>query len=118
MKKNYLLLFIIFLLLFAIVARLISKQPNIQDNIIPTISLPTTTTTFPIRNLSPTNSQTFIIDKQRCADYIRNQIKEQYCAVCGDGVCHPFEKCTSSNCSDNKCTTDCGGLYCREDCEK
>jgi hypothetical protein len=65
----------------------------------------------------------FFESKYKCATYTRGDSKEEHCAACGDGICEEFEKCTASSCSEPdvegnvKCTTDCGGLWCLDDCE-
>jgi len=56
--------------------------------------------------------------QKRCGKYARNGISEEHCAICGNNICEPFETCTSSSCSENACTDDCGPLYCPRDCEK
>jgi hypothetical protein len=53
-----------------------------------------------------------------CGVYSRDGQRKEICAVCGDNVCEPFEKCVPSVCSNGICTADCGPLYCPEDCEK
>jgi hypothetical protein len=54
---------------------------------------------------------------QNCAVYVVNGVEKKVCATCGNGVCEDFETCTSSHCSGDVCTDDCGGLYCPQDCE-
>lgn len=55
---------------------------------------------------------------QQCAIYRRGTTQKEVCATCGNDVCEPYERCTSSTCSaDGTCTEDCGPLYCDEDCE-
>jgi len=59
---------------------------------------------------------------RKCANYKRDGVVTEYCAVCGDGVCESNEVCTSSTVScepSGGCmaTSDCGPLYCPEDCE-
>jgi len=53
-----------------------------------------------------------------CANYIRNGVIEQHCAVCGNNICEPFESCTPSECTLEGCTRDCGTLYCEQDCKQ
>lgn len=74
-------------------------------------------------NASCTDGQCASITKgaslleERCTTYLREADEETYCATCGNGICEPFERCTSSNCRNGSCTQDCGGLYCPGDCE-
>lgn len=58
---------------------------------------------------------------EQCADYTRDGIVTEHCAICGDGNCEVYEECTSSiiTCeTPDECiaTMDCGGLYCPRDC--
>jgi len=62
--------------------------------------------------------------ENNCATYRRDGKAEEHCATCGNGVCEEFENCTPSTCSSQsgdmptgRCTSDCGPLYCRKDCE-
>ncbi len=55
--------------------------------------------------------------QKQCGTYLRDAEKNEYCAICGDGRCEPYEHCLSSDCMDGTCTDDCGPLYCPEDCE-
>lgn len=55
---------------------------------------------------------------QQCADYTRNGVIDQHCAVCGNNICEPFESCTPSRCDLEGCSTDCGLLYCEPDCKQ
>ncbi|MBI1935507.1 hypothetical protein HYS31_03625 [Candidatus Woesearchaeota archaeon] len=55
---------------------------------------------------------------KKCATYTKNGQSKQFCATCGNNVCEPYETCTSSSCTENACTADCGGLYCPKDCDK
>ncbi len=54
---------------------------------------------------------------RRCGNYTYNSVTEKRCAVCGNGICEQYETCTSSHCSNGACTTDCGALYCPQDCD-
>jgi uncharacterized membrane protein YkoI len=54
---------------------------------------------------------------RKCADYSVNSVTKNICAVCGDGKCEEYEKCTSTSCVENACTADCGQLYCPSDCD-
>lgn len=55
---------------------------------------------------------------ETCGSYIRDGVKEEHCAICGNNICEPFEQCTSSHCSaEGACTDDCGALYCPGDCD-
>jgi len=54
----------------------------------------------------------------KCATYMRFGEVRRVCATCGNGECESFERCTSSNCDANMCTSDCGELYCPTDCEE
>ena len=56
--------------------------------------------------------------QQQCANYTRNGMATQYCAVCGNNICEPFESCTASECTVEGCTRDCGPLYCEDDCKQ
>ena len=65
-----------------------------------------------------------------CAVYARpnsrcEAVDLTFCGQCGDGICEPFEICSSSTCgcigdaadlSAGACTTDCGPLHCPADC--
>jgi hypothetical protein len=53
----------------------------------------------------------------KCFNYTRNEIAEEQCAECGNNICESFEKCTSSSCTIETCTDDCGPLYCPDDCK-
>ena len=55
---------------------------------------------------------------QKCATYIRDGLKKEVCATCGNSVCESYETCTSSSCNGDVCTADCGFLFCSKDCEK
>lgn len=55
---------------------------------------------------------------ERCATYMRFGDSRRVCATCGNGECESFERCTSSSCDANMCTSDCGELYCPTDCEE
>jgi hypothetical protein len=52
----------------------------------------------------------------RCANFTRDGTVVEKCATCGNGICEDGERCTPSAISDNMATSDCGGLYCPEDC--
>ena len=54
--------------------------------------------------------------EEKCAEFVRDDDNATYCATCGDGVCDTYERCTSSNCLGDICTSDCGGLHCESDC--
>ena len=54
----------------------------------------------------------------KCDIYSFEGVNKEYCATCGDGICDAKEGCTSSHCSGNACTDDCGPLYCPADCEE
>lgn len=60
------------------------------------------------------------VGDQRCATFSRDGEEIGKCATCGDNICDEFEKCVPSNvdCRSGDCiaTSDCGGLYCPEDC--
>jgi len=60
---------------------------------------------------------------EHCYSYTRDNEIVVKCATCGDGICEPYEECTSSDVmceTPTNCiaTDDCGGLYCPEDCEE
>ncbi len=84
--------------------------------------------------LSPGRPAAGLADRgltERCAVYERpdrscESLSLTFCARCGDGICEPFEICSSSGCgcigdkpdlSVGACTLDCGPLHCPEDCE-
>jgi len=57
---------------------------------------------------------------ERCGTYTRNDIQEEQCATCGDGIYEYWEGCIASACDvgetgANICTEDCGALYCHKD---
>jgi len=59
---------------------------------------------------------------RKCGKYERDGVVIEHCATCGDGVCDLNEGCVSSIVScepSGSCmaTSDCGPLYCPEDCE-
>ncbi|MEK6839619.1 MAG: hypothetical protein AABX72_01650 [Nanoarchaeota archaeon] len=56
--------------------------------------------------------------QQQCAEYTRNGVAEQHCALCGNNICEPFEACTPSSCGIDACTDDCGQLVCEQDCKQ
>lgn len=58
-----------------------------------------------------------IIDEEQCAMYMRYGEHKNVCATCGNGICESFEPCTASTCTAQNCSSDCGDLYCPEDCE-
>tara|TARA_B100001971_G_scaffold213060_1_gene245057 strand:- start:543 stop:932 length:390 start_codon:yes stop_codon:yes gene_type:complete len=58
------------------------------------------------------------VNYERWATYFRDGIAQEYSANCGNGLCEPFESCKPTSCADGKCTEDCGGLYCLDDCKK
>jgi len=58
------------------------------------------------------------VGEQRWATFFREGVARQYSATCKNDDCEPFEICTPTSCAGGKCTEDCGGLYCPEDCEK
>lgn len=52
-----------------------------------------------------------------CATYGVNGRQVTACATCGNTICEAYEQCTASISSPNgPSTTDCGRLYCPEDC--
>lgn len=54
-------------------------------------------------------------NKQNCAVYSSpGQEQKTICATCRNNVCEPYETCSSPN----GITTDCGPLYCPNDCEQ
>jgi hypothetical protein len=59
--------------------------------------------------------------EKRCwqyTDYYKNNGNPfTVCAICGNNVCEPYEICTPSSKGKDVSTTDCGGLYCPQDCE-
>ncbi|MEK6861726.1 MAG: hypothetical protein AABY07_07185 [Nanoarchaeota archaeon] len=57
------------------------------------------------------------LGNKKCGDYFRNNVRENYCAECGNKICEPFETCVPSGCTNQQCTTDCGPLYCEQDCQ-
>ena len=59
-----------------------------------------------------------VIDYERRATYFRNGVAQEYSANCGNGLCEPFESCNPTSCANGKCTEDCGGLYCQDDCKE
>ena len=65
----------------------------------------------------PSDNQS-LDENQKCAQYIRNNIKENYCATCGNNICEPFETCVPSICDEEGCTEDCGLLECPDDCKE
>jgi len=65
----------------------------------------------------PCNGDNGDDEDELCANYTSDGVETEYCAACGDGICEDIERCVSSSCSNNTCTSDCGPLYCIEDCE-
>ena len=61
--------------------------------------------------------------EERCAEYTIDDTTKEYCSTCGNGICEDKERCSSSfvSCDENnRCTatSDCGSLYCPQDCKK
>lgn len=57
-------------------------------------------------------------DNGNCGEYRNNGEVKKVCASCGNGICEPYETCTSSSCTKEACTNDCGPLYCPKDCQE
>ena len=60
--------------------------------------------------------------EKKCGTYTQNGVSKEYCTVCGNGVCESQETCTPSVAGGSRdggffVTTDCGPLYCPQDCE-
>ncbi len=54
---------------------------------------------------------------QRCEMYYHDNVPEQFCATCGNGVCENKETCVPVNTTTNgPILQSCGPLYCAEDC--
>ncbi|MCH7730045.1 hypothetical protein IID21_00785 [Patescibacteria group bacterium] len=51
-----------------------------------------------------------------CGLYKRFGKEITACAVCGNGLCEPYESCTASTITEEFTTNDCGPLYCPQDC--
>ena len=59
--------------------------------------------------------------KESCYNYQTAEGLKRYCATCGDGICEQGEECIASVCQENEeagivCGSDCGPLYCEQDC--
>lgn len=61
---------------------------------------------------------TWQLKGMRCGKYSRNGVIEVHCAICGDNICEPIERCVSSVVFENMASADCGPLNCPEDCNK
>ncbi|GEM_PF-2870364 len=59
-----------------------------------------------------------VCDDKKCATYTSSGIEKEICATCGNNACEPYETCTPSSCTQDACTSGCGGLYCPNDCDK
>lgn len=57
------------------------------------------------------------VGQKKCAAYTKNGITKEHCAICGNGICEDFERCTSSGCESDYYLPDCGILFCPEDCD-
>ena len=75
-------------------------------------------TTAPSGPQVPSQPSEPIVEDKKCAQYMRNDVKENYCATCGNNICEPFETCVPSICDEEGCTEDCGLLECPDDCKE
>lgn len=53
-----------------------------------------------------------------CGLFVHYGEEIRTCASCGDGLCDPYESCTASTITEEFATSDCGPLYCPQDCEE
>lgn len=69
-----------------------------------------------LRQILSTFRFTGNLDK-KCGSYVIDEVSTEYCAICGNGVCEEKERCSSSECSNEVCLSDCGPVYCPADCK-